>query len=149
MPGFLKGVMTPTVPTFSGQPWMDINNFGPRGPLDFTSDVADFNDADFGFLDHLCSEPFSSEQQQQQPTFVQVHTPEVFSLKDARKHVAIGAEAFKRSTIGIWLPTRTVPMWSSRICLRSVPKLDHQIPGSTWSVAISGRTCTVPRETSF
>ncbi|RYP00598.1 hypothetical protein DL764_006472 [Monosporascus ibericus] len=101
MSEFLRGVMTPTVPSFPAQAWMEIDSIGPRGLLDFTSEGVDFNDADFGFLDQLCSDPFSSEQQLQ-PKLPQI--PESSCSKGPRKHVALGAEAFKRSTLGIWLP---------------------------------------------
>lgn len=104
--GFLKGVMTPHVPEgacYSSPAWADVNaGFNTRGLLDFTMEGGfDFNDADFGFIDQLCSDPNSMEPHVQ-PMLAQAL--DALGMDNPRKHVALGAEAYKRSSLSVWEP---------------------------------------------
>ncbi|KAJ9130732.1 C6 zinc finger domain containing protein [Pleurostoma richardsiae] len=105
MSGFLKGVMTPTVPNFPAT-WMEVDNFGPRGLLDFTSDWIDFNDADFGFLDQVTFvvktfptpellddliECFFSNHRQQTDSFIHMPT---FNPNQQQPELVAGMAAF-------------------------------------------------------
>ncbi|KAH6876532.1 c6 zinc finger domain-containing protein [Thelonectria olida] len=105
--GFLKGVMTPHLPEgaslYSSPTWADVNaGFNTRGLLDFTMEGGfDFNDADFGFIDQLCSDPHSMDPHQQP---MLAHALDALGVDNPRKHVALGAEAYKRSSLSVWEP---------------------------------------------
>ncbi|KAM5349874.1 hypothetical protein ACJ41O_006379 [Fusarium nematophilum] len=103
MSGFLRGVITPTVTDAMPPPdWLDLDSFGPRGLLDFTIDgCPDFDDSDLGFLDQLCN---NSSTINLQPHFSPVNNDGFPGPGSTRKHVALGVEAFSRSSLGNWLP---------------------------------------------
>ncbi|KAH7133691.1 c6 zinc finger domain-containing protein [Dactylonectria macrodidyma] len=106
--GFLRGVMTPHLAdgscNYGPQPWSDSNSgFGNRGLLDFTMETGfDFDDADFGFIDQLCSDPNNVEVH---PQPMLPHDLDALGTETQRKHVALGTEAYKRSSLSIWEPT--------------------------------------------
>ncbi|KPM42896.1 hypothetical protein AK830_g3655 [Neonectria ditissima] len=108
IPGFLKSAMTPHLPdsSFAYAPptWHDANTgFGTRGLLDFTIEAGfDFDDADFGFIDQLCSDPNSIDHQQ--PMLGQAL--DALGIDSPRENVALGAEAYKRSSLSVWEPTQ-------------------------------------------
>ncbi|KAH7022105.1 c6 zinc finger domain-containing protein [Ilyonectria destructans] len=106
--GFLRGVMTPHLPdgscTYGPPAWHETSSgFSARGLLDFTMETGfDFDDADFGFIDQLCSDPNAIDTNQQ-PMVEQAF--DALGIETPRKHVALGAEAYKRSSLSVWEPT--------------------------------------------
>ncbi|EFX03672.1 c6 zinc finger domain containing protein [Grosmannia clavigera kw1407] len=119
MTDFLRDVMTPNLPSLSTKAWLDADAIGPRGLLDFTSDGLELDDSDFGFLDDSCGgEPFSMaaatamamvldpsmESQHSFPPAMLTQLETAVPMTGRGRNVGLGTEAFKRSTLGMWLP---------------------------------------------
>ncbi|KAK7427798.1 hypothetical protein QQZ08_005736 [Neonectria magnoliae] len=132
MSGFLKDVMTPHLAgnSFGCTPptWSDVNTgFGTRGLLDFTIKAGfDFNNADFGFIDQLCSDPNSIDTNQQPILGQALDALEIYG---SRGHVALGAEAYKRSSLTVWEPTQDDSI-SAELKDLSALGTDHSSPGA-------------------
>lgn len=110
MSSFPRGVMTPIL---SGGPhadgpatWPDLNfGFGTGGLMDFASEGGfDFDDTDLGFLDQLCSYPqgVATHDLTQMPRQI----PEAVGPGLPQRHIALGAEAYKRSSFSVWHPAQ-------------------------------------------
>jgi hypothetical protein len=107
---FPRGVMTPTLPNgarpYPPPTWPDLNiGFGTGGLTDFTEGAFDFDDTDLGFIDQLCNYPQAMDTYQIMPTPRQV--PDAAAgIGRPQRHVALGAEAYKRSSFSVWHPAQ-------------------------------------------
>ncbi|KAG9238743.1 c6 zinc finger domain-containing protein [Amylocarpus encephaloides] len=93
--GFRKGVMTPLTPntfhTYSPPQWQNTD-LAMRNMLNFTvEDNLEFDNADFSLLNQLYENTFDEINEQQLV---------------AKRSVGLGADAFRRSTLARWLPSR-------------------------------------------
>ena len=108
--GFPRAVMTPLLSNdprpYALPTWPDLNiGFGTGGLMDFTSDGGfDFDDTDLGFIDQLCNYPQGIDMHQ--PMQIPRHVPEAVGLGRPQRHVALGAEAYKRSSFSVWHPAQ-------------------------------------------
>lgn len=108
---FLRGVITPATGeaygSYAAQDWTTNAEMAPRNILDFSTEGnLELDSTDFGLLDHLM----------RQPGPVEAHHFEGFGPSqydysrqasggfNPRKHVGIGIEAFRKSSMTRWLP---------------------------------------------
>lgn len=106
---FLRGVISSplahpqrAIPT-EDWPCHDFGS-GPRGLLDFTVDSTfDFADANFSLLDQPSGNARGISSGQQQ--LVVKQSSDTTEPRDPRRHVALGTEAYRRSSLGLWEPS--------------------------------------------
>ena len=119
---FPRGIMTPTLangPRPDPPPtWPDLNlnmGFATGGLTDFAEGSFDFDDSDLGFIDHLCNYPQVMDTYQIVPTPRHQQGPVPDTAAAAvtaagvgrpQRHVALGAEAYKRSSFSVWHPAQ-------------------------------------------
>ncbi|KAI1338659.1 c6 zinc finger domain-containing protein [Xylariaceae sp. FL0016] len=106
MTGFLKEAMAPSFghsrrPCSPGVNWMEMDtDFAPRGLLDFTTDSSiEFNQADMDVFEQLFDSNWNFE----------THPPpdhRTESIGSSGGHLGLGADAYKRSPLGPWEPSR-------------------------------------------
>ena len=86
--------------------WTSNQEFGARDVLDFTVEGnLDFNSEDFTMLDEFNGKPIPGHDFEPivEREFNELPGPE---STDARKHMALGTEAFQNSSLSRWLPTK-------------------------------------------
>lgn len=104
--------MTPAHPSslrpYAPSTWQDLNaGIGDGGFLDFTTEGFDFDDADMGFIDQLCTDFHGTDSNNHPQLQVPRQAPETTGPGNSQRHAAaLGAEAYKRSSFGVWHPAR-------------------------------------------